>query len=105
MAANKPWERSLPGRGPTATRERRRVLIVFECSKSARYYIESFPIDRQRAEVLAVGTGMNTDSLVEEAMRRNVEAVRLGAPYNEVWCVFDRDDFPLSKYHRAFELA
>src|SRR6266446_2621457 len=103
MVANKPWKRALPCRRPARTRERRRVLIVCEDSKSARYYFDSFPVDRHRAEVLAVGTGMNTDSLVEEAMRRKEEAMRLCSPYNEVWCVFDRDNFPVANYHRAFE--
>jgi len=81
------------------------VLIVCEDSKSARYYFESFPIDPKRAEVFPVGTGMNTDSLVEEAMRMAAKAAKACQPYSEIWCVFDRDSFPLEKYHRAFELA
>ena len=52
------------GRAPTATRERRRVLIVCEDSKSSRYYFESFPVDKQRIEISVLGFGMNTDSLV-----------------------------------------
>ena len=105
MPANKPWEQKPSGRRPAETRERRRVLIVCEDSKSSRFYFESFPIDAKRAEVLALGTGMNTDSLVEEAIRLKKQAVKDCQPYNEVWCVFDRDSFPLGNYTRAFELA
>jgi hypothetical protein len=105
MPANKPWEQRPPGRRPAATQERRRVLIFCEDSKSACDYFQSFAIDPKRAEVFPVGTGMNTDSLVEEAMKLKTKADGARQPYNEVWCVLDRDDFPLANYHRAFELA
>jgi hypothetical protein len=94
----------MPGRRPSATQERRRVLIVCEDAKSARYYFESFEIDPKRAQVFPVGTGMNTDSLVEEAIKLKNKAVKACQPYNEIWCVFDRDNFPLSHYDRAFQL-
>jgi len=105
MAANKPWAQGSPGRRPAGTRARRRVLLVCEDSKSARDYFTAFQVDPQRAEVRTVGTGMNTDSLVEKAGELKEQAVRTGEPYNEVWCVFDRDSFPLRNYDRAFQLA
>jgi hypothetical protein len=105
MAANKPWEQSIPGRRPSGMRERRRVLIVCEDEKSACYYFKSFKVDPKRAEVVPVGTGMNTDSLVGEAIKLKGRAEKACQPYNEVWCVFDRDNFLLANYHRAFELA
>lgn len=105
MPANKPWEQKPPGRRPAETRERRRVLIVCEDTKSGCDYFKAFPIDPKRAEVFPVGTGMNTDSLVEEAMKLKTKADGARQSYNEVWCAFDRDDFPLANYQRAFELA
>ncbi len=105
MAANKPWNRGAQGRRPAATLERRRVLIVCEDAKSARDYFESFEIDPKRAEVFPVGTGMNTDSLVEEAIKLRNRAVENDQPYNEIWCVFDRDSFPLANYDRALQLG
>lgn len=93
------------GRAPAATRERRRILIVCEDSKSSRYYFESFPVDRQRIDFKVVGAGMNTDSLVEEASVKMKHAAKNGQPYSDVWCVFDRDNFPLANYTRAFQLA
>lgn len=102
MGANKPWDHKPAGRRPAQTQERRRVLIVCEDEKSSCYYFGAFEIDPKRAEVVAVGTGMNTDSLVEHAIDLKSKA-RL--PYNEIWCVFDRDSFPLANYDRAFQLA
>jgi len=104
MAGNKPWQRGT-GRRRSDILPRRRILIVCEDEKSSRYYFESFPVDRQRAEVVAVGTGLNTDRLVEEAIDQVSREARKGTPYGDVWCVFDRDSFPESNYARAFELA
>src|SRR5207244_2233378 len=106
MAGNKPkpWE-TTAGRRAEQTQQRRRVLIICEDSKSSRLYFGAFGIDPARAEVLTLGTGMNTDSLVEEAIRQRKTAAANHQPYNEVWCVLDRDSFPLANYARAFELA
>ena len=105
MPKNKPWEQSKTGRAASETRERRRVLIVCEDSKSSRYYFESFPVDKERIEISVLGTGMNTDSLVEEAIRKMEAAGKNRQPYSDVWCVFDRDSFPSANYDRAFQLA
>jgi RloB-like protein len=48
---------------------------------------------------------MNTDSLVEEAIRKIAQAAKSRQRYSDVWCVFDRDSFPLANYARAFQLA
>jgi hypothetical protein len=48
---------------------------------------------------------MNTDSLVANAVEKVEEAAKKGQRYSEVWCVFDRDSFPLENYARAFQLA
>lgn len=89
----------------TDGRQRRRTVIFCEDSKSSAYYFRSFEIDKERFEVRVEGTGMNTDSLVEEAIRAKLDAEKRKTPFNGVWCVFDRDDFPLEKYERAFTLA
>lgn len=105
MPRNKPWEQARIGRASSETRERRRVLIVCEDSKSSRYYLESFPVDKQRIEISVLGTGMNTNSLVEEAIKKIEQAAKQRRHYSVVWCVFDRDSFPLDNYNRAFRLA
>ena len=102
---SKAWEQKPKGRRPAEKLERRRILIVCEDSKSACDYFKAFDVDASRAEVIPVGTGMNTDSLVIEAIRLKGEATKAGTPYNEVWCVFDRDSFPPENYNNAFQLA
>ena len=106
----RPWERHTQRASRQGNTERRRVLIVCEDSKSSRFYFEGFPVNRERAVVKAVGTGMNTDSLVEEAVGLQDHATKQGAPFSHVWCVFDRDDFPKGHHfevawsNEAFEL-
>jgi hypothetical protein len=101
----KPWERLQSHGRITAARNRRRVLILCEDEKSARLYFEGFKVDKRRVEVLPIGAGMNTDSLVQNAIDRKEEAARRGEPFNEIWCVFDRDSFPAQNFNRAFQLA
>lgn len=96
------WDR---GRKQPRTRTLRRLLILCEDTKSARLYLERFPFDPAEIQIECVGTGMNTDSLMEEAIRRKAEAEQAKAPYEEIWVVFDRDNFPLQNFNRAFDLA
>lgn len=98
------WEMRNRGR-VTGRYDRRRVLILCEDEKSSRLYFEGFRIDRQRVEFVAVGTGFNTDTLVQEAIDKKRAGQTRGEPWNEVWCVFDRDSFPALNFNKAFELA
>jgi hypothetical protein len=100
-----PWERRRAQPSSLAPREFRRVLILCEDTKSAVDYFKQFPHDPDLVELQRVGTGMNTDSLMEEAIRRTMNATENGTPYSAVWVVFDKDDFPEHNYHRAFDLA
>lgn len=101
----RPWaNRSEPARR-AAFRPLRRVLILCEDEKSSCDYFKAFPIDRRRIRILTVGTGYNTDSLIKEAVRRKEEAEKSGEPFNEVYCVFDRDSFPAEDFNQAFHRA
>jgi hypothetical protein len=54
-------------------------------------------------DVIAVevrGTGYNTLSLVREAIKIKDEG-----DYDQVWCVFDRDSFPVLAFNEAISLA
>ena len=44
-------------------------------------------------------------SLINEAIRLKTEAQKRREPYIEVWCVFDKDDFPLEQFQNAILLA
>lgn len=100
----KPWERR-QARPVAAPREFRRILILCEDTKSAVDYLMQFPHDPDLVKLERIGTGMNTDSLMAEAIRRTEKAAESGNPYSAVWVVFDKDDFPEHNYNRAFDLA
>lgn len=96
----KPWHRK---RQPVRYHKiRDRILIVCEGEKTEPNYFRRFPV---KSEVIVVGVGKNTISLVEEAVRRKRQAEKKGAPYNQVWCVFDRDEFPADNFKDALSLA
>jgi hypothetical protein len=104
----RPWEkgkRSIKRRIHTrfpATR----ILIVCEGEKTEKLYFQAFPVDTKVIDVKVEGTGRNTESLVREAIRLRQEAKIHGEPpYNQVWCVFDRDQFPKQQFNTAFSLA
>jgi hypothetical protein len=100
--AIQPWKK---GRKPSRQRKLKRILVLCEDEKSARDYLASFPFDSHTVIVECVGTGMNTDSLMEEAIKRKESAATAGNPFSEIGVVFDRDSFPAKKFNRAFDLA
>lgn len=93
------------GRKKPQPRKIRRILILCEDTKSSRDYFDRFPHDKNQVEIDCVGTGMNTDSLMENAIERAKEARAEGAQYERVWVVFDKDDFALRNFNRAIDLA
>lgn len=100
-----PSKGQLKGRKKRQVRKLRRILILCEDTKSSRDYLERFPHDKDQVEIACIGTGMNTDSLMEDAIKRVKKAREEEAPYERVWVVFDRDSFPIEKFNRAFDLA
>ncbi|MHB0918911.1 MAG: RloB family protein [Thiobacillus sp.] len=78
--------------------QRKLVLIVCEGERTEPSYFEDFPLSKNVCEVR--GAGANTLSVVQEAIE-----MRNKGNYNEVWCVFDRDSFPVRRIQSAFDLA
>jgi len=88
------------------TREiRDRILIVCEGTKTEPNYFKKFPVNKEVVEVEIEGAGYVTDSLVEKAIELKEEALLEKRPYNQVWCVFDRDSNPPQNFNRAIQLA
>ena len=79
------------------------ILIICEGEKTEPYYFESFPISN--INVKTIGTGRNTESLVDEAIRKWIEFSQENEFYEKLWCVFDRDSFIQSSYDGAFKKA
>jgi len=80
-----------------------RFLILCEGEKTEPNYFDAFKV--KSATVKVRGKGMNTDSLVEEAIVLKKQAKRDKNPYEQVWCVFDRDSFPPGNFNRALQIA
>jgi len=77
------------------------ILIICEGEKTEPNYFNSFQVSN--VEVKTIGLGMNTTSLVEEAIIKWKELEAENRCYEHLWCVFDRDEFLQEKYNQAFE--
>jgi len=78
---------------------RKRFLIVCEGEKTEPNYFLSFRVPREVIDVR--GIGANTISLVKEAIKIRDK----NGDYDEVWCVFDRDSFPIQNFNAAIDCA
>ena len=77
-----------------------RFLIVCEGKKTEPLYFEGFRVPGRVLEV--VGTGYNTTSLVDQAIRLRQEETQ---DYDQCWCVFDRDSFSANTFNSAIQKA
>jgi hypothetical protein len=75
-----------------------RFLILCEGERTEPNYFRSFRVPGVVIEV--EGTGQNTVRLVQTALKRRWED-----DYDQVWCVFDKDAFPLKNFNDAITLA
>lgn len=85
----------------TRGKDRDLILIVCEGEKTEPYYFKGFRL----TNVTVIGTGFNTQSLVERAYDLKTQAIVDKRRYDQVWCVFDRDSFNPESYNNAFFLA
>lgn len=88
---------ALKTRKENTKKTKRKVLIVCEGARTEPNYFKSF---RAQKECIIVGSGSNTVSVVQHALKEMAKE-----DYSEVWCVFDRDSFPKQRVHRALQLA
>lgn len=66
-------------------------LIICEGENTEPDYFNAFRLTS--ASVKAVGKGMNTIKLVQEAIIIRNEECRKGHAFDQYWVVFDKDDF------------
>lgn len=96
--------RSARYRRKTAFRElRQSFLIVCEGEKTEPNYFRKFRVPEIVVDVR--GIGHNTLSLVKKAVDMRERGRNEGTPYDQVWCVFDRNSFPADSFNSALELA
>lgn len=78
--------------------EKKYVLIVCEGKKTEPSYFNQFKLST--AVIKSVGLGYNTVSLVKEAVELAKED-----DYDQVWCVFDKDEFTAEDFNNAIFLC
>jgi len=102
MPKNKPFLRrqirSYMQRRVNEQEVRQRFLIVCEGTKTEPIYFEQFRVPGLVIQLER--TGRNTISLVEEALK-----LRREGEYDQVWCVFDKDDFSIDQFEQAIQVA
>lgn len=78
--------------------EKPSILIVCEGQNTETSYFNQFRVTS--AKVKSVGEGYNTISLVNRA-----RALSQQGNYDQVWCVFDKDDFNDTDFNSAIQIA
>jgi hypothetical protein len=78
--------------------EKPSILIVCEGENTEPTYFDQFKV--KSATVKSVGTGYNTVSLVKRA-----KEIADSGEYDQVWCVFDKDQFPDQDFNQAIMIA
>lgn len=90
------------GRRPPTRELRRSFLIVCEGAVTEVLYFEAFRVSKD-VRLVVRGEGKSTLSLVDAAVDYAQRAATDGAAYNEVWVVYDHDDFGADYFNRAAE--
>jgi hypothetical protein len=89
--------------------ERKYFLIVCEGAKTEPAYFEYIQnmLPKNLLTTIDIrGEGDNTINIVRKAIALREERAESGAPaYDEVWAVYDKDDFPASRYNQAVTLS
>lgn len=78
--------------------EKPSILIVCEGKNTEPSYFNQFRLSS--ATVKSIGEGYNTTSLVNRAKQLSIEK-----QYDQVWCVFDKDDFSENDFNKAIKIA
>jgi len=78
--------------------EKPTILIVCEGKNTEPSYFRQFKLST--ATIKPIGEGYNTVSLVNRAIQLSEEKA-----YEQVWCVFDKDDFSNTDFNNAIQIA
>lgn len=81
-------------------------LIVSEGEKTEPNYFKALSeqLPQELINLTIVGEGKNTISVIDAAIRlRDEREEESDFPFDEVWAVFDKDDFPDQRFNAAVE--
>jgi hypothetical protein len=86
---------------------RKHFLIVCEGTRTEPNYFEAIArnLPRHMIELNVQGEGANTLSLVQRARELRDDRTKKSFPFDEVWVVFDKDDFPECNFDNAITSA
>ena len=91
-------------RRQTKTREtRKRFLIVCEGERTEVNYFKAFTVPK-KIEVMVKGEGKNSLSLVEKAIQI-IDNLKKDDSFDQIWCVFDKDNCSKEQFNQAERLA
>ena len=91
-------------RRQTKTREtRKKFLIVCEGEKTEVNYFKAFTVPK-KIEVRVKGEGKNSLSLVEKAIKM-IDNLKKDDSFDQIWCVFDKDNCSKEQFNQAEGLA
>lgn len=79
------------------------LLIVCQGTVTEVEYFKHFEL--ATATIKPVGRAFDPEKLVQEALDLRDEAARGPQPYEQVWCVFDKDDTEPGPFHAAIQRA
>jgi hypothetical protein len=82
---------------------KQRFLIVCEGAKTEPKYFEKFRVPKTVIDVK--GVGENPSRLVQSAIKLKEEAIEADEEYDQVWSVFDRDDWTPQDFNNAIDKA
>lgn len=82
-----------------------RILIVCGGQATEVNYFKSFPVDTQVHQIDIEACAKDPWKIVQRVLKLRDRAEKEGAPYNQVWCVFDKDDFTDENFNLAVRLA
>lgn len=93
-----------PLRRAVPVREENPVLLILcQGTVTEVEYFEHFEL--ATADIKAVGQAYDPEKLVQYALELRQEAEQKKQPYQQVWCVFDKDDTEPSSFHAAIQRA
>ncbi|UPK71228.1 RloB family protein [Chitinophaga filiformis] len=100
LLPNKQQRRNPPSlkRAAPFLTEKPTILIVCEGENTEPSYFRKFRLSS--ATIKAVGDGRNTVAVVKQAIELSSKRY-----YEQVWCVFDKDDFPARDFNSAVAMA
>ncbi len=97
-----------PENGPSGQESSRQVkpspsafLILCEAAKE----YSDFSYRSNVIDIEVDGLACDPKKLTRAAIDRKTMSDADGTPYDQIWCVFDRDDWPVTLFNQAFEDA